>query len=665
MSMQIKSIILYNANGRIRQIDFRLGHVNIVSGRFYTGKSAILPIIEYCLGNDEFEIPDGVIHQYVAWYGVLYQVNDHEIFVAKPKPSGNNQRQSQAHLEYSTASIIIPTFGQLNARFSNGDVRSTISRLLREGMNDNIQEEYLSQEYLRTSLEYTLFYLFQRSNVIMNPDILFHRQQEQGIQQTIRDTILYFLDVVRERDLLKRRDYDQAANELRTLRRKLREGEERVVEKNNAEVGLLKQAQEVGIASTEINVSDSNAVNSALKNALQWEPTLIPEEINDLLPQIREEIGELRREFSRIQEELDATNLFIREAEGYSHEVNEQLMRLESIEIFEKPDDMFSGLCPLCYNSLLQSTPQVEAIRHSLRKLNDDLQYVRREQPSLQGHRQSLLEERERVRNLITEKQSSIRILIDDQTETQEVIQQVVSTNTRIGHITGRISYYMETSSSFSELDNLRQQVATLQERVNTLKQESDEEETEDARERIFNLLGRQMTNWATEMELAYTGLYRLDLKKLTIVVDTEEKSVSMKQMGGNQSVLWCHLLALLALHKYFREHNRPVPSFIILDQPAQGIFPSEDAYKDIEGKFIEINESRTDIGAVKRMFSFLFDICRDLSPDFQIIVLEHANLNDKQFQNALVEKPWTSDNALIPKEWILENFHNQQLNLL
>lgn len=337
MSMQIKSIILYNTNGRTRRIDFRLGQLNIISGRFYTGKSAILPIVEYCLGNDEFEIPDGVINRYVAWYGVLFQTNRHEVFIAKPKPSGNKQRKSQAYLEYSTDPISIPSYGQLNTLRSDSDVRSTISRLLREGMTEGNQVEYSPQEILRTSLEYTMFYLFQRSNVIMNPDVLFHRQQEQGNPQTIRDTILYFLDVVREQDLLRRREYDQAVNELRVLRRRLREAEDRFVERNNAEIGLLRQAQEVGLVSTEINVGDAVAVNSALQDARQWEPTLVPLVTNDLLPQIRDEISALRREFRRVEEELDATNLFIREAEGYSREVNEQIMRLESIEIFENP----------------------------------------------------------------------------------------------------------------------------------------------------------------------------------------------------------------------------------------------------------------------------------------------------------------------------------------
>jgi hypothetical protein len=212
-------------------------------------------------------------------------------------------------------------------------------------------------------------------------------------------------------------------------------------------------------------------------------------------------------------------------------------------------------------------------------------------------------------------------------------------------------------------MEGLRQKVSSLQNRVDTLKQELDDNGQADEKERIFNLLGRQMTTWATELQLAYSGLYRLDLKKLTVVVDTDDRSVSMKQMGGNQNILWCHLMALLALHKYFCEHNRPVPSFLILDQPAQGLFPSEKAYEAIEGKELEINEMEPDINAVRRMFLFLIDVCKTL-PNFQIIVVEHANLKDEQFQAALIEKQWTSENALVPKEWIIENLSSEQLDL-
>ena len=60
------------------------------------------------------------------------------------------------------------------------------------------------------------------------------------------------------------------------------------------------------------------------------------------------------------------------------------------------------------------------------------------------------------------------------------------------------------------------------------------------------------------------------------------------------------------------------------------------------------------DIESVQRMFDLLFDVCEELNPDFQIIVMEHANLDDKRYQDALVEKPWTGSRALIPEEWLV-----------
>ena len=662
--MQIKMIILYSTRGQTRTINLRLGSVNIISGRFYTGKSAVSQIVEYCLGNPEFEVPDGVIRQSVAWYGVLYQINQHEVFVAKPKPSGNRQKQSQAYLDSSSSPIQIPKLGQLSLNSSDTEIRSTISRLLREGMINNEQTEYQRQEILRTSLEYTMFYLFQRSNVIMNPDVLFHRQQEQGIQQTIRDTLQYFLGVVREADILQKREYERVSAELRSLRSRLRDAEEQLSDRNKTEISLFKQAQEVQLVPSEIDGNDRSVVISAFNNALQWKPLSAPSITNDLLPQLRQEINDLRRDFARVQEEIDATNLLIREAEGYSREVNESLMRLESIQIFDRPDDMFSELCPLCFNPLSQPSAQIESIRSTLQRLNDNLRYVRREQPNLQVTLQKLADERERLRSLISERSSSIRALVDDQEETREAIQQAVNTNSQISYILGRISYHLESSLPMNEIGDLRDRIEELQNRVNNLKQELDDEEREDEKERILNLLGRQMTTWSSQLELPYSGVYRLDLKRLTVIADTEDRAVPMKQMGGNPSILGCHLIALLALHRNFTERNRPVPNFIILDQPAQGFFPSEEAYKAIEGKMVGLDDSETDIVAVKRMFTFLFDVCKELYPNFQIIVLEHASLSDDLFKNALVEEPWTSDNALVPKEWIFENPHSEQLEL-
>lgn len=60
MSLQIRSIVVYNANGEKREVKFKLGALNILTGASRTGKSALIDIIEYCWGRDECTIAKGL-----------------------------------------------------------------------------------------------------------------------------------------------------------------------------------------------------------------------------------------------------------------------------------------------------------------------------------------------------------------------------------------------------------------------------------------------------------------------------------------------------------------------------------------------------------------------------------------------------------------------------
>lgn len=163
------------------------------------------------------------------------------------------------------------------------------------------------------------------------------------------------------------------------------------------------------------------------------------------------------------------------------------------------------------------------------------------------------------------------------------------------------------------------------------------------------------MTKWAKLLELEHSDSpFRFDIDKLTVVVDRPDRPIPMNRMGGGENWLGCHLIAMLALHKQFIERNRPVPGFLVLDQPTQVYFPTREAYEALEGaNSKELLEANADVVAVERMFNFLFDVCETLYPNLQIIITEHANLDNERFQAALVEEPWTGGRALIPEDWI------------
>jgi hypothetical protein len=59
------------------------------------------------------------------------------------------------------------------------------------------------------------------------------------------------------------------------------------------------------------------------------------------------------------------------------------------------------------------------------------------------------------------------------------------------------------------------------------------------------------------------------------------------------------------------------------------------------------------DEAAVQRLFDYLLKRVKALTPNLQIIVTEHANLDTPEYQRALVEELWVGGRALTPAEWL------------
>src|SRR5205814_86739 len=112
------------------------------------------------------------------------------------------------------------------------------------------------------------------------------------------------------------------------------------------------------------------------------------------------------------------------------------------------------------------------------------------------------------------------------------------------------------------------------------------------------------------------------------------------------QNWVWCHLLAHLALHKWFVDKGRPVPRFLILDQPTQVYYPAE---RDASGSLDVLKDSDRD--GVVRMFRWLKDRVDEMKGQFQVSVTDHAEVKEPWFSEAIVER-WRGGKALVPKAW-------------
>jgi hypothetical protein len=646
--MQVRSIILYNADGERRELSFALGAVNIITGRSTTGKSALIPIIDYCMGRSSFNVPEGVIRDAVVWYAVVYRLADGtEVLVAKPSPSGGATSQSQVYYEVGR-SLAPPSLADLVPNSNDDAVIADLSRRVGIMPNLHVPAEGQSRDALEATIRHTVFYLFQGQNLVANSELLFYRQLEPFMPQAIADTLPFFLGVVKGERLGLQHDLRLARRRLRIARRDLDEAQAVGGHQLRQAQMLIAEAQQVGIVRPDLVSEDGEEAIAALKGVLAWKPAAPPHVDEEKIAELRRGVAQRREVLRSVNSRLDAAVVFERDSKAYATEAGEQFMRLRAVGILG--DTEGPRRCPVCLGELSSETPTVAALWDSVRRLSADLEQVDGERPRLREYLDKLKSERETARELLTEAEFRLEAAVSE----QEAGEELRDANARAARVVGRVSLYLETMEAVSEPESLQRAVRDAAGEVRRLESSLSEEDEAELLASVLNRIGQRMTTWAKDLVLEHDAPYRIDVKNLTVVVDRPGRPIPMVRLGGGKNHLGCHLVALLALHDRFVEGRCPVPGFLVLDQPTQVYFPSIDRYKALSGTTRDTLAADPDLDAVNRMFDLVFSVCSSLAGGLQVIVLEHANLADQRFQDALVEDPWSGVgvHALVPEGW-------------
>jgi len=650
MSIQIRSVVLYNRDGAIREVKFNPGAVNVITGRSLTGKSAIIEIVDYCLGRSSFTVPEGVIRESVAWYAVVFRLGDgSEVMVAKPAPAPQAISQSQCYFEVATT-ITLPGLHELKASSNDDAVSAALSKRIDITPNLHVPPPTSSRDELEADIRHTTYYLFQDQGLVASKDLLFHRQGEEYISQTIKDTLPYFLGAVNPERVKLEHELRLASRRLKLAQRNLRESESISVERLRRGQGLVAEAQQVGVLSGDVSLNSTEEIRTALARALRWVPTTTPPLAQDKVTQLRSDVDEHRERFRALQGQIEAAEAFERESSRYTTEAGEQRSRLQSIQVFRNLDGPHR--CPICSSELKTEFSSVVALSDSLRRLDSDLTFVERERPRLREYIDGLKSEREAVRQQIAETEFAFQAAVSE----QEAADELRDANSRAARVVGRVSLYLETVQSFDENSDLKAALEKAESEVRRIELLLSDDAEEEVLTSALNRISVSMTQSAKDLQLEFQNWpYRFDINHLTVMADRPGRAIPMQRMGGGKNWLGCHLITLISLHRLFVQEQRPVPAFLILDQPSQVYFPSLQDYKALLGTTEETVRADADLDAVRRMFDLLFALCHSLTPNFQIIVLEHANLPDQSFQDALAEQPWSGigDHALVPETWI------------
>ncbi|WP_448685121.1 DUF3732 domain-containing protein [Achromobacter xylosoxidans] len=233
-----------------------------------------------------------------------------------------------------------------------------------------------------------------------------------------------------------------------------------------------------------------------------------------------------------------------------------------------------------------------------------------------------------------------------------EIIAQMGTRNNAAARVVGRISLFLETLLPNEDLAKLEAENRRLSNKVKQLEEQVGADDSNERLTSILNNISAQVSRYIQKFDAEFAPYpARLNLPQLTIIFDRPERPVPMGRTGGGENHLAYHLAALLALHLFAAQNHRPIPRFLLIDQPTQVYFPSEQVYRDADGS-VQKTEKDADLDAVRRLFELLLKFTQEDVPGFQLIVTEHANLREQWFQDALVEEPWTKPPALVPEDW-------------
>ncbi|MFT8366697.1 MAG: DUF3732 domain-containing protein, partial [Gluconobacter cerinus] len=258
MTFQIANIILYSHDGRIRELPFRIGELNIITGASKTGKSALIDIVDYCTGRGDCYVAEGVIRRYVSWFAVLFQASDSQIFVARRNPGPGNKTSPDIYVQRGTT-IEPPAISVLAKNFTLDALGKMLDAAV--GINENQHRPPMGQTRnpLTANIRHALTFSFQDQDEIDSKKILFHRTGDNFIAQAVKDSLPYFLGAIDEDRLLKLSLFDAAKRELRRLERQLREISNASSDELPEAWALLEEAKSVGLVDERVVASTPEA----------------------------------------------------------------------------------------------------------------------------------------------------------------------------------------------------------------------------------------------------------------------------------------------------------------------------------------------------------------------------------------------------------------------
>jgi hypothetical protein len=291
----------------------------------------------------------------------------------------------------------------------------------------------------------------------------------------------------------------------------------------------------------------------------------------------------------------------------------------------------------------MQHTETLSNVRAAYREVQGQLRSAERERPQIDQYIAVL---QNRIGD-VTRQMSIVRAQLMAVRRESTAIQEQLDTAQRRMRVAGRVSYFLEVSEQAEQVPS-RDQLAILQSRITELQEElansNKMDRLQDAQQQVA-LAANSILD-----KLPFAALYPqravyLNTRDLTAGIVTAQRRIPMRDIGSDENYLSLHVAVALGLQRYFKNHSRPVPGFVVFDQLSRPFYPPD--------RMPGIITTRSDAerGELRKYFDVLFSEV-ETQEDLQIIVLEHAYFADDERFVKAVGNRYLETEKLIPADW-------------
>lgn len=651
MHFQLLKVILWpRAGGEPRVVKFEPNMVNVISGASKTGKSSVIPIIDYCLGSEKCAIPVGVIREACSWFGVLVDTLEGQKLLARREPGGLKASHEMLLLE----GPVVEVPSTITDKNQNVDyVKAVLNRL--SGLS-NLQFEPGTDERFKSRVSFRdlMAFLFQPQNIVANPDVLFFKADTTEHREKLKTIFPYVLGAVSPELLQTRHDLDRLS---RLLRRK--EGE-------------LKARRETGAAWEREGFAWARL---AIEYGLLPAHTVVPDDWPSTVDLLRKALSSDTRSATPTLAAMDVIMRRLTELRAVESkltmELNQSRQRLHELRrLDESSDEYRDGLriqrdrlgLSAWIRDLASEHPAAvlepsEAGRARVDQLCQALEGIELRLRSYPGVAESLGKETQRQRqavDTVLSNLSAVRTEIRSLEGQSDEARRVTTRGEEVSRFLGRLQEALRLYEAADTSSELNQEVLMLREEVDRLAKLVSEHEIgrklENALNTIQEISGRLIPQLDGEWPDAPI---RLVIQDLTVRVIRETRDDFLWEIGSGANWLAYHVALSLALQGYFlRLPQHPVPALLIYDQPSQVYFPARRARPESEEELDPTWENE-DVVAVRKVFALFDHIIMKTNGRLQIIVLDHANEEVwGGLENVHLVEEWRGK-GLVPDSWV------------